>query len=252
MDKSKYKYIDTKEYDRVFVTSDIQGEYTHLKRALEKAGFTKQDVLIICGDIVDKGRSNIDTLNYIRRLTEEYNVYVLMGNRDYMYSLMKSESERELNFFLSYAKKNPNSLYSEMCLKAGVELKYDAKTVKILVSQYKNEIDFLSSLPVILETDDFYFVHAGLKNENIYEQDINACLTMRDFISVEHTFSKYCVVGHVPVCNLHNDMSDVLPYIDTQRRKLFIDGGLTTVNGGKLNLLYLPDRNAENYELISV
>ena len=117
---------------------------------------------------------------------------------------------------------------------------------------YKNEIGFLFSLPVVMKTNDYYFVHAGLKSENIDEQDIDACLTMRDFISMEHTFSKYCIVGHMPVCNLHNDMINFLPYIDTQRKKLFIDGGLATVNGGRLNILHLPDPNAENYELISV
>ena len=251
MEKSHYKYIDTKNYDRIFAVSDIHGEYSYLEQALIKARFSKNDILIICGDIVDKGKSSTDTLNYVIKLSEEYSVHAVLGNRDYMYTLMLSEREKDIDFFLSYAKENQNSLFNEMCDKCKTEVKFSPETVKKLALMYKRGIGFLASLPVILETNDFYFVHAGLKDENLQEQDMETCLTMCDFASVDHMFSKYCIVGHTPVCNLHKDGS-FLPYIDAKRKKLFIDGGLATVKNGRLNLLYLPDNNAENYELIYV
>jgi len=66
----------------LFVVSDIHGHYTQMKRALDEAGFDKDDprhLLVCCGDLFDRGRENREVYDYIRRLP---NKVLVCGNHD--------------------------------------------------------------------------------------------------------------------------------------------------------------------------
>lgn len=54
---------------RYFITSDIHGHYTELKQALDNKGFNKDaDTLVICGDLLDRGKENVKCLQYVNSL----------------------------------------------------------------------------------------------------------------------------------------------------------------------------------------
>ena len=65
-----------------YVLSDIHGCYIAFQELLRKAGFDEEnDELIIAGDIIDRGKENIEMLRYLENAPDY--VTFLMGNHDY-------------------------------------------------------------------------------------------------------------------------------------------------------------------------
>ena len=62
----------------------------------------------------------------------------------------------------------------------------------------QSHIDFLSSLPLTLTTEDLIFVHAGLRpNVALADQDIEDLIWIRDgFLETNHDFGRLVVHGH--------------------------------------------------------
>ena len=56
------KQIDLPAEKRVFAVSDVHGNLDYLKGLLNKIHFSPDDVLIILGDLIEKGPRSIDTL----------------------------------------------------------------------------------------------------------------------------------------------------------------------------------------------
>ena len=70
---------------KYFVVSDIHGFYYSLKTALEQTGFDIKDpnqMLIICGDIMDRGKDSIQLQNYIKELIKKGKVILIRGNHE--------------------------------------------------------------------------------------------------------------------------------------------------------------------------
>ena len=68
---------------RVLVTSDIHGHCDQLRQLLEKASYApEKDVLVIVGDMLEKGWQNLETLRFVMHLSETGKVYTLIGNAD--------------------------------------------------------------------------------------------------------------------------------------------------------------------------
>lgn len=66
---------------RYFITSDIHGHYTELKNELDKQGFNEElDTLVICGDLLDRGKENAKCLQYVNSLP---NKVLIKGNHEY-------------------------------------------------------------------------------------------------------------------------------------------------------------------------
>ena len=51
-----------------------------LKELLNKINFNKNDKMIICGDVIDKGNNSIKLLKYIRK---QSNMFFIIGNHEY-------------------------------------------------------------------------------------------------------------------------------------------------------------------------
>jgi serine/threonine protein phosphatase 1 len=62
-------------------------------------------------------------------------------------------------------------------------------------------IDFLRSLPIMIETDNFLFVHAGIRPELPLDRqsDRDLVFIRDDFYRAAHLLSRYVVHGHTPV-----------------------------------------------------
>ena len=67
---------------RVLVLSDIHGNLPLLRGLLDKVGLSKEDILIILGDIGERSRTSLETLQYVMELHRRYTVYTVMGNCD--------------------------------------------------------------------------------------------------------------------------------------------------------------------------
>ena len=55
MEKRNVLRCDFESGRRILVTSDIHGQISYLKGVLKKAEFCSDDILVIVGDIVEKG-----------------------------------------------------------------------------------------------------------------------------------------------------------------------------------------------------
>lgn len=58
-DRVKIEYVEIERGRRLLVTSDIHGHAASLKKVLEKAEFSDDDILVIIGDIVEKGPESL-------------------------------------------------------------------------------------------------------------------------------------------------------------------------------------------------
>lgn len=69
---------------KYFVTSDIHSFYTEFKAALDNAGFDLNNpdhILIVCGDIFDRGTQPLEVYNFLRNLPIERRI-LIRGNHE--------------------------------------------------------------------------------------------------------------------------------------------------------------------------
>ena len=69
---------------RVVAVSDIHGNLPFLKGLLDAVRFSPADVLILVGDLLEKGRDSLATLRYVMELGRTNTVYPLCGNYDHI------------------------------------------------------------------------------------------------------------------------------------------------------------------------
>ena len=82
MNAVQIEHMEIERGKRILVTSDIHGHLSYLKKVLEKAHFSDEDILIIIGDIIEKGPESLKTLRYVMELCKRGNVIALLGNVD--------------------------------------------------------------------------------------------------------------------------------------------------------------------------
>lgn len=79
---------------KYFVVSDIHGYFDIFHDALLKAGFEDKNtdhILIVCGDIFDRGKQPLEVYEYLKNLPKERRI-LIRGNHEY---LLKQLVERE-------------------------------------------------------------------------------------------------------------------------------------------------------------
>ena len=64
-----------------WVCSDLHGDYEGYMTILEKMRFSKEDVLYVLGDVLDRGREGIKILQHMMMCP---NIYPILGNHEYM------------------------------------------------------------------------------------------------------------------------------------------------------------------------
>lgn len=75
--------LTEKDYDRVFLLSDIHNHYDSYCQLKEKLHFTEKDLIIVAGDIVDRGPNPLGLLSEIRFAeNRSYDVIMLKGNHE--------------------------------------------------------------------------------------------------------------------------------------------------------------------------
>ena len=65
-----------------YVISDIHGEYGMCMSLLDEIGFSRQDTLYVCGDMVDKGNESVHLLKF---MLNSPNVRCILGNHEYSF-----------------------------------------------------------------------------------------------------------------------------------------------------------------------
>lgn len=70
--ETKVQFLTQPEHNRrTIVISDIHGHRAWLEKLLKKVDFSEKDILIIVGDMIEKGPESLNTIRYIMELCEK-------------------------------------------------------------------------------------------------------------------------------------------------------------------------------------
>jgi serine/threonine protein phosphatase 1 len=206
--------------NKIFAIGDIHGCMGKLRTLIQNINADPEnDIIVFIGDYIDRGSAAREVVDYVIGLTAEYkNVVCLLGNHEYM--------------FLRYL----DGLDEEMYLSNGGSVTLFAYAVSLSETPQERKakiprehLKFFESLLPHYETDNYLFVHAGLKPGLILSrQTIHDLLWVRhEFIDTDYDFGKMIVFGHTP-----------LSYPLIMPNKIGIDTGAAF--GGKLTCVELP------------
>jgi len=234
---------------RIIAISDIHGNLDYLTNLLEQVEYTEDDILFILGDSCEKGPKNLETLRYIMNLTKTQTVFSVLGNCDTLFEDVFVENNPENDAeLLNYLLWRQESLLNDMLRELGTHVTElsDMPTIKAQLRQsFAPEFKFLHSLPTIIETQKYIFVHAGLQSDDMDKQDNELCLSTDAFMEQGLKFAKFVVVGHWPVTLYNKFRPSANPIIDMQSKIISIDGGNILKNDGQLNALIIDNADSD-------
>ncbi len=192
---------------RQIAIGDIHGcAKTFEKLLLEVVGLTKNDILYLLGDYINKGPDSKGVLDFIFKLKNDgFQVNCLRGNHEqYLIDGLASRWE-EFTFKVRGGEETLKSF--------GVKSTNDIP---------KNYLDFIQALPFYFELKKHLLVHAGLDfNLSDPYADNDSMLNIREMtVDLKRTGGRKIIHGHVPISisAIEKSLKDGLNHIS-------IDGG---------------------------
>jgi len=215
------------------------------------------DILILLGDLIEKGPDSLATLHYVMELSQTHTVLPVAGNCDSLVvSFVDSDPDQDIRLYRHYLRHwGERSILYQMARAAGMppEQDEDHQGLRQLVRErYAPELAYLREMPTILLSDRFLFVHGGVPRENRLEA-LNAwdCMKCDNFRAQGHAFRRWCIVGHWPVTLYDRAIPSANPIVDRDVHIISIDGGCVLKLDGQLNALVIPDGNSEDFSNIA-
>jgi serine/threonine protein phosphatase 1 len=189
---------------RRYAIGDVHGCIDHLKRALQwcsddaETDGVNAEVLLL-GDFVDKGPDSKSVIQLLMNGSGCDNLILvpIKGNHDHMlHSIWRDQSYYLAGSWWEHGGQQTLMSYGWDPLKDRIP-----DTLQDYIPL--EHIEFLEQLPVLYETDDLFFVHAGLNHERPVEEQIeHDMLWIRGpFLMKCHNFGKPVVHGHAPDTN---------------------------------------------------
>ncbi|MCP4132954.1 MAG: hypothetical protein GY754_18460 [bacterium] len=203
----------------IYAISDIHGCLKELKELINILPLEDNSQIIFLGDYVDRGEYSREVIDYIINLKKTHNIIPLMGNHEQMMlDFFENKDTTEASLFVFNGGGATLASYGDM------------------TSNYTipdEHVAFLKSLRIYHETEDYFFIHAGLPNKPLLEIDqsiLKDLLWIRDdFYNSTFNWGKTIIHGHTPVKNCY--FSD---------KRINIDTGC--VYGNKLSAIQLPQK----------
>ncbi len=209
--------------EKIFAIGDIHGCLSKLEVLIPQIGIdSEEDALVFIGDYIDRGPDSRGVVDFVLDLRKKmHRVICLMGNHEQMFLDYVCLNKDE-DIYLFNGGNATIASYGYRSVHGGKEINVP-----------DDHMEFFKSLLPFHETDDYIFVHAGLReNVPLKDQDIQDMLWLRhEFILSSHDFGKTVVFGHTPM---------------SHARPLFLPGriGIDTgaVYGGYLTCVELPSK----------
>lgn len=214
---------------RTFVISDIHGELELFEELLQKVKYdANEDQLILLGDYVDRGPDSKGVLERVVELREQ-GAIVLRGNHDnMMLAAVKGEAGAKERWIRNGAIPTLQSYGSAI---GSMELPDS--------DDFRAHVEFIRETGYFHETDDYIFVHAGVRPGTPVEQtDPYILMWIREEFYEAYSGDKTVVFGHTPAFLLRGTDNHDIFFGDNNI--IGIDGG--AAYGGQLNCLELPGR----------
>jgi serine/threonine protein phosphatase 1 len=211
---------------RRFVIGDIHGCISTFKELLKKVGLQAFDHLYILGDMIDRGPSSANIIDYILELKKNgFNIFPIRGNHEQMIITINDFYPEKIHKYLRF--------YGSADL---LNRKGDIK---------KRYQEFLRSLPLYIELDDFILVHASLdmSTENIFE-NTNAMLYAKYHVGNPVNLNgKRIIHGHTV-----KNMKTIKNSVENNSQIICIDNGCV-YGGNDKNFGKLVCLNLDTMEL---
>lgn len=225
--------------------SDIHGDVSLFKEALQQVHFNSDDVLFVIGDMIEKGNpgDSLKMMRYMLELSKQENVHFMAGNCDEIFRFILPPMDHKL--FLYYALERKRSIINDLAEEMNVTLSPDMDIpafVSQMMCQYKAFYEFIDQLDdVLFINDELVLVHGGIADIHEIPKDSIDVLKFDRFLEVSKPQPKIMIVGHYPTRNYHSDICDVNPIFDLRKRIICIDGGNNIVKGGQINIVLLEN-----------
>jgi len=230
--------------DRILAISDIHGENTKFHKILKQVEYDpKSDLLVVCGDLIDRGEDNLAIIETCMKLQKQGAV-MLKGNHEQfaqecIRDMICENPSQALQVWVNH--NGGSNTYDELLLLSKNELK------EILI--------FLETLPLYFASGEYIFAHAGANTRKPIEMNIED-----ELVWMENSFpycpaykNKTIIFGHTPTWLLHKykakekaERKNTKIWFDPEwKDKIGIDCG--SVFGGRMAMLELPSLR-EYYE----
>ncbi len=234
---------------RIIAVSDIHGNLPFFEGLMEKIALTPQDILILNGDMLEKGRDSLLLLRRIMALCKTHTVYPICGNCDGLVLNFFDTDKLDGIFFEKYLPIHPESTILQLAREAGVEQIRDLPRLRAdLRAAYPEIWEWLKAMPTMVETPHLLFVHGGVPSlDNMEKLNRWKCMKNDDFRGQGRRFDKYVIVGHWPVTLYNGEIPSAAPIIDREEHIVSIDGGCVLKADGQLNALILPSEASEEF-----
>ena len=219
-----------------YVMSDIHGAYDEFMQMLELIKFSDEDILVVNGDIVDRGYNVTAIIDYV---ISHKNIIWIKGNHEDM--LVKGLNPMADGFDLRLWIENGGlDLYNELIVTKTPQYIHDLST-------------YINRLPCYIIIGKYVIAHANMSHcvldEMKDEDDIEEFIRLQDSDTIlwdrsgvdgillapeGYTF----IFGHTPVQRVSNGITNRIIHKDN---KIYIDCGVSTCVAGQLACLRLED-----------
>lgn len=250
--KARIQRLEFPAGRRVLVVSDIHGSLPLFQGLLDRAGYGPDDILVLLGDLVEKGQDSLAVLRYVMDLSTRRTVYCVKGNCDDLVTEFVDSPQVRPEFFHHYL-----NVWRNRCtlLQMGQEAGFETRSPEdlpalrqVILDHFGPELAFLGSMPEVLLTPDYLFVHGGVEDEDRLE-DMEAwrCMKNDNFLDQGRVFRRWCIVGHTPVTLYHPHIPTSNPLVCREQHIVSIDGGCALHLDAQLNALVLPQAPGEDF-----
>lgn len=174
---------------RIIAVADIHGDDEKFRKALKSVSLKKTDILVLIGDLIDRGKKSKDVLDTVLLLKENdfKNLIYIRGNHEQMLIDSIEDEDKEYIWIKNGGDKTLKSFRAN----------YASQIPKIYIDLLKTSIPYY-------EYGDYIFVHAGL-NFDLKEplEDPYSLMWIRDMSMEKYRKSEFStkkiIHGHTPI-----------------------------------------------------
>lgn len=167
--------------NRLIAIGDIHGEIEKLNSLLKNLNLQKDDTAVFLGDYIDRGFNSKEVIDRLIELSSQTNCIFLKGNHeDLLLKTIETRQEEDISHWLISGGVTTFDNYGDF------------------PSIFNLHGDFFDNLKMYYKTDDYLFVHAGIRPDKpLEEQEADDMLWIRDnFIYKKHMLKQKVIFGH--------------------------------------------------------
>ena len=152
---------------KIFAISDIHSFYTPMKKALDEAGFDRDNpdhLLVVCGDMFDRGPDTLRVLDYIKSLP---NKVLIFGNHEHLLFQLVTK------MYPDYYDKTNGTIktFEAMATRFGNKDEngeYDRDVLNAYINTRNFLKEFYKDFVFYYETKNYIFVHSWIPVDSLY------------------------------------------------------------------------------------